>query len=75
MEPWYVCYKCGSSLDPGERCDCEDRELAAYCTLCGQPLYAESYLCDQDEAYEINEIILCEDCVHKYVRKECKVKL
>lgn len=28
--PYYrTCPDCGSSLDPGERCDCQDKEKAA----------------------------------------------
>ena len=33
----YICYRCGASLDPGERCHCEDNsppdeEIRASCS-------------------------------------------
>lgn len=28
MPYYYICPDCGSSLDPGERCDCQDKETA-----------------------------------------------
>lgn len=68
MRPWYVCPRCGSSLDPGERCDCIERPLSEYCAVCEKPLYGESYLYDQDDCYEIEKgEVVCEDCISKYV--------
>ena len=29
MSYYRICPDCGSSLDPGERCDCQDKEEAA----------------------------------------------
>lgn len=28
MPYYHICPDCGSSLDPGERCDCQDEETA-----------------------------------------------
>lgn len=28
MHYYHICPLCGSSLDPGERCDCQDKETA-----------------------------------------------
>ena len=27
MSYYYICPKCGANLDPGEKCDCTDKEL------------------------------------------------
>lgn len=29
MAMYYTCPHCGSNLDPGERCDCQEKEKAA----------------------------------------------
>lgn len=43
--------------------------------MCGRFLNGESESLDQDDAYEVEGHILCEDCVDKYVRDNCYKKL
>lgn len=43
--------------------------------MCGIPLYAEDALYEADEAYMINDHVICEDCVTEYVKKNCKHEL
>lgn len=45
------------------------------CFMCAIPLYPEDALNDQDEAYEIDGHVLCENCVVKYVKDNFKLKL
>lgn len=72
MSYYHICPDCGAALDPGERCDCHDRRPAAYCFMCAIPLYPEDGSHNQDPAYEIDGHVLCEDCVDKYVEKNCR---
>jgi hypothetical protein len=72
MAYYHICPDCGAALDPDERCDCQDRKPAAYCFMCSRPLYPEDSSHDQDPAYEIDGHVLCEDCVDKYVRDNCR---
>ena len=45
------------------------------CFMCDKfLLYKNEYL-DQEDAYEINEHVLCDDCVMDYIRKNCKIRL
>ena len=45
------------------------------CFMCGIPLYTETAMTDQSDAYEIDGHLLCEDCVNKYVKDNYKTKL
>ena len=45
------------------------------CFMCGIPLYTETAMTDQSDAYEIDGHILCDDCVDKYVKDNFKKKL
>lgn len=71
MAYYWTCPECGSNLDFGEKCDCNERKPVAKCFTCGIPMLPEDNLHDQDPAYEIDGHVLCEDCVDKYVRKNC----
>lgn len=44
-----TCPKCGSNLDAGERCDCEDVELTCEgCSHC-LPIGEGDHICDKNE--------------------------
>jgi recombinational DNA repair protein (RecF pathway) len=45
------------------------------CCVCGTFLQPESKYLDQDDAYEIEGNILCENCWMDWVRKNCYKKL
>lgn len=75
MSYYHTCPDCGANLDPGERCSCKDRKPAAYCFTCSRPLYPEDTTHEADSAYWIDEHVLCEDCVDKYVRDNCRKEL
>ena len=45
------------------------------CYICDRFIRGESELLDQEDAYEIDGNILCEDCVDEYVKKNCYKKL
>lgn len=45
------------------------------CDLCGCDIHRESIQYDQDDCYEIEGVILCEDCVMKYVKENFFKKL
>jgi hypothetical protein len=45
------------------------------CCICGRFLQPETEFLDQDEAYNIDGNILCEDHVDKFVRDNYRIKL
>lgn len=45
------------------------------CCVCGRHLQPETEFLDQDEAYEIDGHVLCDDHVDKFVRDNYKLKL
>lgn len=75
MRDYWICPHCRAALDHGERCDCKQRKPVTYCFTCARPMYPEDPTHNQDEAYEIDGHILCDDCVDKYVRDNCKKEL
>lgn len=40
----YICEHCGASLDPGEKCDCQDKKQQ----------YLLNFICASDKQYEFN---------------------
>lgn len=71
MSYYWTCPDCGNNLDSGERCDCKDRKPAGCCFTCSRPLYPEDATHDADPVFEIEGHELCEDCVDKYVWRNC----
>ena len=71
MAYYWTCPLCGANLDPGEQCDCKKRKPKTHCFTCGMPLFPEDSLHDQDPAYEIDGHVICENCIDKYVRRNC----
>lgn len=47
------------------------REKTAPCVCCGCELKYENDRHYQDDAFEINGEIVCEDCITDYVRENC----
>nr|WP_308743242.1 hypothetical protein [uncultured Anaerocolumna sp.] len=45
------------------------------CFVCCKPIYYEDELHDQDDAFEIDGNIICDDCVLQYVREHNFKKL
>ena len=45
------------------------------CVVCGRYLNPENEFVEQDDCYEINEEIVCDDCILDYVRNNCYKKL
>lgn len=45
------------------------------CDICGEKIAYESSKSYQDDCYEIDGDIICEDCIEKYVRKNFYKKL
>ena len=50
---YYICPRCGASLNPGERCDCEDHsppdeEIRASCTRPIRRASIRSEYCEPD---------------------------
>lgn len=75
MRDYWICPICSTALDHGEKCDCRDRNPVAYCFTCSRPLFAEDALHDADPAYDIDGHVICEECVDKYVKENCKAEL
>lgn len=71
MRDFWHCPVCRGNYDHGEPCDCQKRKPVTYCFMCHMPLFPEDALHEQDSAHEIDGHVFCEDCVDKYVRKNC----
>lgn len=74
MRDYWICPNCRCALDNGERCDCKDRTPIAHCFTCSIPLFPADTNHYADQIYEIQGHYLCEDCVDKFVRQNCKAE-
>lgn len=49
----------------------EDEEVTrkhVICACCGQAIYYGNYRYEQDACYQVEDSIICEDCIQDYVK-------
>lgn len=63
MSYYRVCPLCGAALDPGERCDCQDKEEAALGVSSTQGGMVEQVLTDTVSTSSLSKNE--EDCKHE----------
>ena len=45
------------------------------CVMCGEPIYYEDDIHEQDICYEIGEDTICDECINDYITAFCKKEL
>lgn len=48
----YICQKCGAHLDPGERCDCDDKKSDI------EEMYNNILSCDEEGQMILREVLV-----------------
>lgn len=53
----------------------EEEQKHVICDCCGQPIYYGNYKYEQDNCYQIEDTIICENCIKDYIKNKFFLKL
>lgn len=53
----------------------EEERKYVICDCCGQPIYYGNYKYEQDTCYQIEDTIICEECIEDYVKDRLYLEL